>query len=229
LPVIRRAVDVLNSGNSSLSIPAMEILAYSGEEAIRTRLLTEMAYIGEEELPLKRLLREMLRQKRGELAALFKGCSPMVAPLLALAAAEADWVGGEADAFFNDVASWARNGAKGARAGLAAAAALEPARLVRAMSGCPDGIFMLEAWTSLPPRDRLRHSPDLESFFAASDATDRLAAVNLLARLGEARHLRILAMLAFTDKDAAVKSAAVSLVRRMTLGISSGSAMEASR
>jgi HEAT repeat protein len=212
--VLRRALDVLNSGNPGLSIPAIEILAYSGEETLRDRVLSEMAYVGGE-LPTRRLLRVMLKFKKGDLAALFRGCGAVTARLLAPAAAEADRIGEGGAEFFSAVASWVRSGAEESREGLNAAAALDPDRLVEAMRDSPDRVCLLEAWASLPARDRLLHPPDLDSFFALSEPADRLRALEALFRLGEERHLGTVTMLALLDKDAGVRDEAGKLVRRL--------------
>ncbi len=212
--ILRRAVGVLDSGNRGLAIPAVEILAYSGEESVRERLLTEMAHLGAE-LPTRRLLHVMLKFKGGELAALFEGAGPDTAGLVAPAAAEAESMGRGGAEFFVRLASWVRLEAGGAREGLAAAAQLDPAQLVEAMRKGPDRVFLLEAWAGLGPRDRLRYSPDLDGLFLASEAKDRLFALGVLSRLSEERHLRSVATLAFGDRDPNVKAAAISLTRSL--------------
>lgn len=210
--VVRRAVDILDSGNRGLAVPAVEILAYSGDEDIRDRLLTEMACLGSQ-LPAHRLLRIMLRFKNGELAALFAGVSSVASVLTAAAAAEADCLGNGGAEYFRTVASWVREERKGAREGLAAAAHLDPTQLLEAMRLSPDRVFLLEAWAGLNARERLRHTPDLDGLFAASTASDKLLALDILARLGEERYLRAVASLAFAEHDAAVKAAAIGLTR----------------
>ena len=214
LAVQRRAVDILDSGNRALAIQAVEILAYSGNDALRERLLTEMTGMGAE-LPTRRLLRVMLKSKNGELAGLFAGVEPEVSPLIVDATAEAESVGHGGVEFFGTLAGWVRSEAKGAREGLAAAARLDPVQLLAAMSESSDRVFLLEAWMGLDPRDRLRHFPDLDDLFAACGPADRLQALRILANLGEERHLRTVAMLAFTDRDTNVRAAAISLVRSL--------------
>lgn len=212
--ILNRALSVLDSGNRGLAIPAVEILVYSGEESLRVRILTEIACIGPE-MPTRRLLREMLRFKSGELAALFKGVGPETAWLVEDAAAEADSLGKRGEDLFRKMAAWAREGVKGAVSGMREAVRLDPAQLVAAMKHSPHQVYLLDAWSGLNQRDRINHPPDLDSLFIVSDVADRLAVLAILSHLGEERYLRSVAMVAFSDGDTGVREAAVELVRKL--------------
>lgn len=212
--ILSRALSVLDSGNRGLAIPAVEILVYSGEESLRVRILTEIACIGSE-MPTRRLLREMLKFKDGDLSALFKGTGPETACLIEDAAAEADYLGTRGEELFRKMGARAREGVECAVDAVREAARLDPAQLIAAMRHSPHQVYLLEAWAGLSQRDRLNHQPDLDALFAAADTADRRMAMAILSRLGEERYLRRVAMSAFSDSDTEVRTAAATLVRKL--------------
>ncbi len=214
--LLRRALAILDSPSHILRVSAVEILAYSGDAALRKPVLTEMAGFGKN-FPTRRLLRVMLKNSDGELATLFEGLGRGASVLVPEAAAEADAMGPGGEDFFRTLAAWVRLDALRAREGLAAAAILDPAQLTAAMRGSADGVFLLEAWAGLPPQERLRNNPDLDYLFASCDIPDRLLALEILDRLPEERHLRPVAMLAFGERAPDVKTAAAGLVRKLLL------------
>ncbi len=219
--VLRRALDALDTPNHIMAVSAVEILAYSGEPSMRRRVLTEMAGFGKD-FPTRRLLRVLLRSVNGELATLFAGLGAEVSVLVPEAAAEAESMGRGGVDFFVSLASWVRRDRLRAKQGLAAAATLDPDQLVEAMLRSPDRVCLLDAWAGLPQRERLRCEPDLDHLFSSCDEADRMRALETLSGIGEERHLRTVAMIAFNERDAGIKQAAVALVKRL-VGADAGS------
>lgn len=212
------AVRVLNAPDTTLHISAATILAHvSGLEAQTATLVWERLAGAGEDPRVTRAVAEMLRNRGGALADLFLGAPPAAAGLLAQAATEAAGLGGKAAQLFRSVANWARIGAPRAREALQAMAVLAPSALVAAMTNCADQIFLLEAWSGLPERERTSNRPDFQAFFADASPEDALAGIRILKRLQDLRSLNAMADVAFTSREPAVREAALALTRELIL------------
>lgn len=212
------AVRVLNAPDTTLHISAATILAHVPCLEAQTATLVWERLAGAGEDPrVTRAVAEMLRNRGGALADLFLGAPPATAGLLAQAATEAASLGGKAAQLFRSVANWARIGAPRAREALQAMAVLAPSALVAAMTNCADQIFLLEAWSGLPERERASNHPDFQAFFSDASPEDALAGIRILKRLQDLRSLNAMADVAFTSRDPAVRKAALALTRELIL------------
>ena len=214
-----KALEVLDIGARQLAVPAVEVLALSGHETIRKRLLSVIAS-HEDVLPIRRVIKAMLQMAGGEVAALFRGADPDASSLLPVAVEECEALGPGGIDFFVEAAGWAKAGRPGAREGIAAAAALDPPQLREAIPKTPDRAWLLSAWAGLDERERLRNSPDWNHVFDGCDKTDKLLILDILDRVKEEYHLRAVTLLAFSDPDTEVRERAVRIVNSLLwLGI----------
>lgn len=212
------AVRVLNEPDTTVHIAAATILTHVSGLDAQTRTLVWERLAGAEEDPrVTRAVDEMLRNRGGALADLFRGAPPTAAGLLAHAATEAACLGEGAMQLFRTVANWARTGTPRAMEALHAMALLAPSALITAMENCADRIFLLEAWSALPEQERAANRPDLQAFFADASPEDALAGIRIFKRLQDLRSLNAMADVAFTSKDPDVHKAALALTRELIL------------
>lgn len=212
------ATEILNSPDQTFHLQAAAILARLArlEPPLLTAVLECLAANAEND-EARRAVRALLRGREGALAEVFLGAPDRVAPLLAYAATEAASIGAGGAELFRAVASWARRDAPGARAALRNMARLAPATLAAAMAESPDRLYLLEAWSRLPERERLAHWPPLAGFFAKASPPDAIEAIGLLNNLRDVRSLRDMADVAFTAKAEDVRRAALALTRQLIL------------
>lgn len=212
-----KALEAIDMGNRAMAVPAVEILAMSGEENIRRRLLSLIAE-HEAVLPVRRVVRALLRNADHEVAPLFLNATPDTSALLPVAVQESEDLGAGGLDFLVNVAAWARKDLPGARDGLALAAALDAAELCRAIAVSPDRVFLLEAWTNLDERERFRNPPDWAHIFTGCTDADKLRILDIIDGLRDEYPLRAVAMLAFTDPGEQVQKRAVAIVKRLVAG-----------
>ncbi|MDR3211902.1 MAG: HEAT repeat domain-containing protein [Planctomycetota bacterium] len=222
-----KALAVINSGDNQLVPPAIEILALSDREQLRTQVLPDIArHITK--LPIRRIIKSLLKISDGELAPLFSKVGKETSPLLPVAAAEGEVLGPGGDVFLSKVASWVRADSPGARQGLKLAAILDPSQLRLAMNISPDKAILLETWAEMDDKDRVQNIPEWGSIFDNCSDADKLTIMKVIRKTKEVRPLRSVAMLAFLEPDGPVRDMAVKLTSEiLAIGLKAPDSMRA--
>lgn len=212
------ATRLLNETDQSLHIWAATILGHVSDLRAQDAalILGRLADLGEEP-HIHTIIAAMLRNKNGELGEIFLKAPEKASQLLAQAVPEAGSMGKNADALFLKAANWARQGASGAKEALKGMGLLAPAALAKAMPKCADQIFLIEAWSSLPDRERAAHRPNFHAFFAAASPEDALAGIRILSAMRDLYSLQNLADVAFTSTNPDIRKAALSQTAGLVL------------
>lgn len=212
------AMRVLNEPDQTLHLSAATILAHVASlDAQKIAWVLEHLASAGENPDIARAVSAILRNKNGSLSDAFMHASPATAGLLAQAAAKAACAGEKAIPLFHTVAGWARRAVPHAKDALQAMALLAPSALAIAMSGCPDQIYLIEAWRSLPNQDRSSNRPDFQTFFAGATLEDTLAGIHILKTIQDSRCLNDMANVAFTSRYPEARQAALAFTRELIL------------